>query len=217
MTPSAHPRVLIYYEIKDYKRDCDALEKIFAKFNTGKPKSILDVGCGTGSHASILSDRGYTVTGIDISKVMVRKAMENAGKSRIKAEFFVQDMRKIRLNRKFDRVIMFEVFGHLLTYEDLANTLSGLNQHLNKDGLFIFDFWNSEGISKLARAFSEAHKIRCYTLAEVQKHLDNNGFSLLSAYDWKVEGKAELDTAAKKSFQILAVAKKVKAGHGSVV
>lgn len=208
MAPSTNARALIYYEIKDYERECGALEKIFAKFNVEKPKSILDVGCGTGSHALILSDRGYRVTGIDISKVMVRKAEETAEKRKIKAEFFIQDMRKIRLNKKFDCVIMFGVFGHFLTHEDLVNTLSGLKQHLVKGGLFIFDFWNAEGISKLARAFSEAHKIRCYTLAEVQKHLDDNGFNLLSAYDWNAEGKTELDMPVKKTFQILAVAKK---------
>jgi cyclopropane fatty-acyl-phospholipid synthase-like methyltransferase len=208
MAPPRRAQALIYYEIKDYKRDCDTLEKIFAKFKTKKPKNILDIGCGTGAHASILSDRGYRVTGIDVSRVMVRKAEENAENRKTKAEFFVQDMRNIRLNRKFDCAIMFGVFGHLTTHEDLANTLSGLKQHLHKDGLFIFDFWNTDEISKLARAFSEAHKIRCYAVAEVQKHLESNGFNMLSTYDWKTEGKTESDMTEKKTFQTLAVAKK---------
>ena len=46
---------LIYYENKDYERECDALEMIFANFSTKKIKRILDVGCGTGSHALLLS------------------------------------------------------------------------------------------------------------------------------------------------------------------
>jgi cyclopropane fatty-acyl-phospholipid synthase-like methyltransferase len=208
MVPSKRVRALIYYEIKDYERECDALEEIFAKFSTEKIRSILDVGCGTGSHALILSNRDYRVTGIDISKVMVRKAEENAKKGKTKLEFFSQDMRKMRLNRKFNCAIMFEAFVHLLTQADLNDTLSSLNQHLDKGGLFIFDFWNTEGASNLARAFGEAHKIRYCTLAEVKQYLDNNGFSLLAVYDWNAEDKTELETPKKRTFQILAVAKK---------
>jgi len=208
MSPSTRAKALIYYEIKDYERDCDALEKIFEKFKTKKPKGILDVGCGMGAHASILSDRGYRVMGIDVSRVLVRKAEKNAEKRKTKAEFLVQDMRDIRLNRKFDCAIMFGAFGYLTTHEDLVNTLSGLKQHLDEDGLFIFDFWNADEISKLVRAFSKAHKIRCYTLAEVRKYLNNNGFRLLSAYGCKAEGKKESDMPVKKTFQTLAVAKK---------
>ena len=71
---------LIYQGTVNYEKECDALEKIFAKLCQRKPKSILDVGCGTGSHAVILSKRGYNVTGIDISKTMIKKAKEKAKK-----------------------------------------------------------------------------------------------------------------------------------------
>jgi 2-polyprenyl-3-methyl-5-hydroxy-6-metoxy-1,4-benzoquinol methylase len=66
---------LIYKEIVNYEKETDDLEKIFAEFYKKKPKSILDVGCGTGSHSLILSTRGYSVTGIDISERMIEEAM----------------------------------------------------------------------------------------------------------------------------------------------
>jgi len=91
---------LIYQGTENYEKECDALEKNFAKLCQRKPKSILDVGCGTGSHSVILSKRGYNVTGIDISKTMIKKAKEKAKKEKVKTEFFVQDMQNIKLNKK---------------------------------------------------------------------------------------------------------------------
>jgi hypothetical protein len=117
-------------------------------------------------------------------------------------------VRTMRLNKKFDCSIMFETFVHLLTQSDLNNALSNLNKHLTKGGLFIFDFWNISGANKLVRDFGEAHGIRYSTLSEVKQCLYANGFGLLAVYDWNAKDKAELKNPKKRTFQILAVAKK---------
>jgi SAM-dependent methyltransferase len=137
---------LTYRETMDYKKDCDILESIFKGFKM-KTKSILDLGCGTGSHALILAKRGYSVAGIDASKVMIEKAKAKAEKENMKIEFHVQDMRRMKLNRKFDCAIsMFGALGFVYLYKGLVDTLSGLKQHLNKGGLFIFEFWSVGGV-----------------------------------------------------------------------
>ena len=181
-------------------------ERIFVKFSLKKIETILDIGCGPGLHATILSERSYQLTGIDISKVMIRKAKETAKNRNSKVCFFCQDMRNVSLNKKFNCAIMFEAFGHLLTQEDLNSTLSSLRQNLNDGGLFIFDFWNAHGATKLARAFSKAHRIRFYTVDAVRRHLHDNQFSLFAVYDWTAENKTKLSGAKKNTFQILAVA-----------
>jgi len=137
---------LTYRKTMDYKKDCDILENVF-KVLKKKPKSILDVGCGTGSHALIFARRGYSVAGIDVSKVMIGKAKAKAEKEKVEIDFHVQDMRRIELNRKFDCAIsMFGALGFVHLHKGLVDTLSGLTQHLNKGGLLIFEFWNVGGV-----------------------------------------------------------------------
>jgi SAM-dependent methyltransferase len=38
--------------------------------------ALVDVGCGTGSHAAALAELGWTVTGVDVSEDMLRRARE---------------------------------------------------------------------------------------------------------------------------------------------
>jgi SAM-dependent methyltransferase len=244
---------LIYQKLVDYEKDCTMLEDIFEKFSRKKPRSVLDVACGTGSHALILSRRGYSVAGIDISRVMINKAKKKAKEQRSKAEFHVQDMRNFKLNKKYDcTVCMFGGFGYILTGEDLARAFSSVRNHLVKNGLFAFEFWSVGGVrptpyqrwdrfqganlavyrlaesnfdpqtnilnldmnfivvheDKLAETFSELHKIRCYTLAEIREHLEGNGFDYVNAYDRDARDETELKAPRRETFRILVVAKK---------
>ncbi|MFB0501460.1 MAG: class I SAM-dependent methyltransferase [Candidatus Bathyarchaeia archaeon] len=138
---------LIYREVVDYEGECNFIEKVFKSFFEEKPRKILDLGCGTGSHALILAQRGYEVTGIDLSNVMIERAKKKAEEANIKADFLVQDIRTIELTEKFDCAIcMFGGFGYLLTYADLVKLFSGLTRHLKERGLFIFEFWNVGGL-----------------------------------------------------------------------
>lgn len=47
--------------------------------------SVLDVGCGTGSYTAALAERGWNVTGVDISEDMLRLARER-GVAAIRAD-----------------------------------------------------------------------------------------------------------------------------------
>jgi SAM-dependent methyltransferase len=62
---------------------------------------ILDAGCGNGRIARILVDRGYNVTGIDISENAVKLAKQNIQN----AEFQTMDMAAITLpSARFDAI-----------------------------------------------------------------------------------------------------------------
>lgn len=51
-------------------------QTIVRKYFNASTDRILDVGCGTGRTIRVLADRGYDVTGIDVSEPMVHAASE---------------------------------------------------------------------------------------------------------------------------------------------
>jgi SAM-dependent methyltransferase len=53
-----------FYQTKDYEKETCFLDKIFSQ---NQIKTVLDVGCGTGSHLSKLTQYGYDGEGIDLN------------------------------------------------------------------------------------------------------------------------------------------------------
>ena len=137
-------RLADYYDVLhedvDYAGECRLLERVFARFLPRPAASVLDLGCGTGSHALLLADRGYPVTGIDASPGMLRVARAKA-RGRRNPTFRRADMRSFDLGRTFDAAISMDgAFTHLLTDSDLVAHLRIVRGHLTPDGVYAFEF-----------------------------------------------------------------------------
>ncbi|KKO20367.1 MAG: class I SAM-dependent methyltransferase [Candidatus Brocadia sp.] len=134
------------YQDKDYEKECDFIEAIFKKFDY-KPTTILDLGCGTGGHALILSKRGYKVTGIDRSEYMLEIAKSKAHAADIAIEYVEGDITSINLNRKFDAVVsMFAVMSYQTTNAAIAAVCKLAKDCLVPGGLFMFDCWHGPAV-----------------------------------------------------------------------
>lgn len=101
---------------------------------------MLDVACGRGRHSVQLADRGFEVTGIDLSleSILAAKEWEREG-----LEFFQHDMRlPFRVNY-FDYVFnFFTSFGYFATareHDDAARTMAAA---LKPGGTLMIDFLN---------------------------------------------------------------------------
>ena len=97
---------------------------------------ILDVCCGTGYLAALLTGRGYGVTGVDASAEMIRYARRNAPE----AEFHVSDAASFRPPGEFDGAVStFDSLNHLLACEELQATFRNIAAALEPGALFAFD------------------------------------------------------------------------------
>ena len=140
----------LIYRDKDYEGECDFVERIFQRFSPKSVKSILDGGCGAGGHAIPLAKRGYEVTGIDSSKMMIKEAKEKAVKANLNIDFQTADLRQFSLNRRFDACLcMFAVLGYITETKKLLQTLENIRGHLNKESLFICDVWNGLAVMRI--------------------------------------------------------------------
>ena len=130
------------YDEKDYDGECSALERMFAEFGTGRIRSVLDLGCGTGSHAVRLALRGYHVTGVDASIAMLGVAERKAAAAGVTPSLLAADLRSLSLGAQFDAVVMmFAVLGYQTTNEDVSRALQAVRKHLRPGGVFFADFW----------------------------------------------------------------------------
>jgi len=124
----------IMMEYADYDGWKDIIEEKIERYGDS-PKTILDLGCGTGEVLIRLNSK-YEMTGVDLSKEMV----EIANRKIDTVSFYVQDMRKLKLDKKHDVVIsLFDTVNHLISLEGLKKTFSSVWENLNEDGLYIFD------------------------------------------------------------------------------
>jgi SAM-dependent methyltransferase len=133
----------LLYQDKDYARECDVIEQVFQTYAERSVKTILDLGCGTGTHALIMAERGYEVCGVDRSGEMLARARRKVAESDYTRISFQQaDIRNFDLRQRFDAVlIMFAVLGYQLENSEVLATLRCARRHLSPGGLLIFDAW----------------------------------------------------------------------------
>lgn len=132
------------YTDKNYVAECDLIEAACRR-NDVRPKSILDIGCGTGTHVIEFARRGYDCTGVDLSPAMLTIA-NNKAADLVNVDHHPQwlnaDAREFEAGRSFDvAVMMFAVISYLTRNEDVIQALKNIRRHLNVGGLFICDFW----------------------------------------------------------------------------
>lgn len=110
---------------------CDAAREF------GDP--VLELGCGTGRVTMALAERGYRVTGLDLSKPMLERAEEKRAKLPAEKRALVHllhgDMTRFDLREKFSLVIIpFRPFQHLLETDQQVSCLDSVRRHLTSEG-----------------------------------------------------------------------------------
>lgn len=131
------------YGEKDYAGECDLIERVVHAYG-GTLHSILDLGCGTGTHAMLLARRGYDVVAVDRSAWMVAEAQKKteACEQLLNMTVVRGDIRSLDLQRRFDLVVMmFGVLGYQEQDADLRSAVRTARSHLQPGGLLLVEAW----------------------------------------------------------------------------
>ena len=106
------------------KNDC-VIEKILDNAEIDEGQDVLDVACGTGVMFPYYLRRGVaSVTGIDISPEMVKIA-ESKFADNPKVQVICADVEEVRLQKKFDRIVVYNAFPHFSKPKRLVKILAG--------------------------------------------------------------------------------------------
>ena len=113
----------------------DSIEQTLKKHGINEG-IVLDLGCGTGTLAKMLSDKGYDMIGVDSSEEMLSIAREKDENTL----FLCQDISEFELYGTVRAIISTcDTLNYILDEEELVNTFKLVNNYLEPDGIFVFD------------------------------------------------------------------------------
>ena len=134
----------LLYADKNYQQEADYVHSLIQRFSASSEKNILEIGCGTGTHASFMSRLGYHITGVDMSSEMIDRAL---AKNIPNTNFQVGNAIDFSLPNNFE--VIYSLF-HILSYqtanENQQKMLANVGNHLTENGIFIFDFWYAPAV-----------------------------------------------------------------------
>lgn len=104
--------------------------------------SVLDLGCGQGRHAIPLAERGYAVTGLDLSATMLQRARRFADERGVGVRWLERRMEDLEGLGPFDAVVcLYTVLGFYGDEGDLA-VLRAVHDVLAPGGVLGLDVTN---------------------------------------------------------------------------
>ena len=105
-----------------------------------KPRTAVDLACGTGSVTSILARQGLDVIGVDMSEEMLTVAMEKVMDMEHPPRFICQPLQELKLPRGVDlATCALDSLDYITDPEDCAEAIRRVYRVLNPGGIFIFD------------------------------------------------------------------------------
>lgn len=135
----------LFYADKPYEAEAAFVDNCLREYSVGPTNSLLEIACGTGTHALLLEKRGYEIVATDYSNDMLERAKQKASVGSSRVDFRLQDMTQLDLSEApFDAAYcLFDAIGYVATNESLEKVFRGVHKHLRRDGLFIFEFWHA--------------------------------------------------------------------------
>ena len=109
-----------------------------------RPRTAMDLGCGTGILCRILQDAGIPAAGMDLSAGMI----EIARKDSPGIHYEVADMITFRPEAQYDLVTCTgDALNHIGQLEDIRKIFRNVRAYTSPGGYFVFDILNENEVS----------------------------------------------------------------------
>lgn len=116
-------------------------KKVVERYFADTDASVLDVGCGTGRLSHVLHERGFDVTGIDVSEPLVEKAQSLFPE----IDFRVADVRDTAFDSASFDYVVFSFYGldYILPKAGRVKALGEMYRVLKPAGIVMLSTHNS--------------------------------------------------------------------------
>jgi glycine/sarcosine N-methyltransferase len=125
--------------------DVETVDFIDAYLKSNNAKKIFDIGCATGDLAIALSQRGYSVSGIDLNARMIDIATTKVDNPLV--SFRVANMLELDTGGKYDSVLCLgNTLPHVPSWQELRRFVKLLHSIVNDGGFAIVQILNYDKI-----------------------------------------------------------------------
>lgn len=186
---------------RDYRKEVDFILKAIAD-RTPKANSIVDVGCGTGTHLNLLLESGHfdKLVGVDKNK----EILDVARKKSKDIEYVQALMSNFDLDTKFDALTcLLSVLNYNLTYEEAEATMTNFAKNMNSGGTLVMGLYSTHNVDKkvsihLGEGLDfKAAKINQYSY-DPETKLETTDFLVF----WKKDGKVDFEIETGHKYRI---------------
>lgn len=130
----------IFMDETPYEEWRDTIIAVLEKHGI-KKELVLDLGCGTGTMTELLAEAGYDMIGIDNAQEMLNIAISKKDESGHDILYLCQDMREFELYGTVKAVVsLCDSVNYILEPEELQTVFALVNNYLDPEGIFFFDF-----------------------------------------------------------------------------
>ena len=120
-----------------YEAWCEGISKILTEHGISEGL-VLDLGCGTGTMTRLLRQKGYDMIGVDASAEMLEIARNHPDEGIL---YLQQDMREFELYGTVRAAVsVCDSVNYITEPEELKEVFRLVNNYLDPEGVFIFDF-----------------------------------------------------------------------------
>lgn len=174
------PYYHLLYQNRDETEATNFINNLIEKLNPPLGSKIFDLACGKGRHSKALSDKGFDVTGVDLSNNSIIAAKEFENET---LHFFTHDMRYPFRSNYFDFTFnFFTSFGYFNTEREHINALKTMSSSIKKDGTVVIDFLNTS-LKELNKPSEEVKLINQYSFKINKWATDKHLFKTIQVND----------------------------------
>ncbi len=104
-----------------------------------RPGRLLDLGCGVGRHSLLFSEKGWSVTGVDVAAPSLEYARQEAADAGLKAQFILGDLTSLALPERQDLILI--AYGTIgsLSPAQARRLVARCRRALAPGGVLVFD------------------------------------------------------------------------------